>query len=558
MRKAIIIVLLFVTFTSVFGQVELVPVEHKVYDYLFRMKTKGIVEDYNPAQLPISRNMVSLFLKEIETRKDISKNDRNLLNDFLVEFEYDLDKSLKKSSSLFGEEKKKYSFTDNKYFYSYTDSNVSFFSNIKSSIYQKNGWGDSIRGRIFTAADLGLEFRGSLFNKVGYYFSFSNGSVFNGKKIDKIFAMSYDPLFGRNKGLVNDGRYFDNFEGYIRYEVPKKWFSLTVGKESYSQGNGYIDKLFLSNNSNSIPSIKLDLRYKAVQYSFFYGNLQGDSAGTGMSIENKMISTHRLDVMFVKWLRAGFFESLITSNAAFSFVHLNPLSFLTSADLNTGAQESYKSNSFMGFDVELNPFRNLSIQGSLLIDDLNLATLTVNAREANDNKFGYQVGMFWNDAFFLDGFSGAVEYTRLDPFVYTHRYNTQQYTNWGFPLGHFLPPNSDEWAFKFNYNLMPRLNIGILLQFQRSGEGFTYDSLGLIDINYGGNINHGERYYDTIKNIFLQGYRVNRSIVGVSMRWEPVRQWGVEVKYFYKYQNLIYASKKVKDSFYYLNLFLKI
>jgi hypothetical protein len=189
---------------------------------------------------------------------------------------------------------------------------------------------------------------------------------------------------------------------------------------------------------------------------------------------------------------------------------------------------------------------------------LNLASINNNDYTANDNKFGYQAGVLWNDAFTFDGLSGVVEYTRLDPFVYTHHDNTMQFTNWGLSMGHQLPPNSDEWAFKFDYNVLPRLNLGVLFQFQRSGEGFTYDSLGKIDINYGGDINYGERFYATIKNKFLQGNRVNRSIYGVSMRWEPVRQWGMEMRYFYKYQNQIYASKKLKDSFFYLNLYLKI
>jgi hypothetical protein len=593
MRKAILIILLFVSASVVMGQVELVPVEHRVYDFLRRMDVSGFLEDYNAAQMPISRRDVAHQLSIINAQLSIlNNNDKRLLKDFCKEFEYELrtkdfiprqthEINEKEQKSNLGKEQniiqnssttadtknvefrikneglraKRDWVNDNKYVVSYTDTNVAAWGHLTGGVYQRNGVGDSVGARKFTAGDLGFEVRGTMFDRVGFAMSYSNGKVFVGNAEDKLFVNSYDAFFRTATSLKDDGKFFDHFKGYIRYEVPKRWLAMMVGKENVRQGFGFVDNLFFS-GVLPYPMIKLDLKYKAIGYTFSYGNIKGDSMG--VEVQNRMISTHRLDVKFAKWIRGGFYESVITNSSAFSFVHLSPFSFITSADLNTGIVSQWVGNTFMGFDVEVKPMKNVVMQGTLLIDDLSLGSIGNNDYTANDNKFGYQAGVMWNDAFTLDGFSGVVEYTRLDPFVYTHRENKQQFTNWGLSMGHHLPPNSDEWAFKFDYNLMARLNIGVIFQFQRSGEGFTYDSLGNINTNYGGNINHGERFYETIKNKFLQGDRVNRSIVGLSMRWEPVRQWGVEVKYFYKYQNLIYASKKVGDSFYYLNLFLKI
>ncbi|MFZ4591507.1 MAG: hypothetical protein ACOYN6_10950 [Ignavibacteria bacterium] len=580
MKKVLLLIILFISVCSTNAQVELVPAEHRVYDFLRRMDVSGFLEDYNAAQMPISRRKVGEMLREIQNselrmknektdtiqksefrikneKTKLSKNDRMMLGDFYKEFEYEITgKNISPQiSQIKADYKKRDWVNDNKYVVSYVDTNVAVWGHLTGGLYQRNGVGDSVGARKFLAGDLGFEVRGTMFDRVGFAMSYSNGRVFVGNGEDKLFVNSYDAFFRTAESLKDDGKFFDHFKGYVRYEVPKRWLAVMVGKENVKQGFGFVDNLFFS-GLLPYPMIKLDLKYKAVGYTYSYGNIKSDSVGA--DFDNKMISTHRVDVKFAKWIRGGFYESVITNYTAFTFVHLNPFSFITSADLNTGANSSQKNNTFMGFDVEVKPVKNVVMQGTFLIDDFSLGSIGNNDYTANDNKFGYQAGVMWNDAFTLSGLSGVVEYTRLDPFVYTHRENKQQFTNWGLSMGHHLPPNSDEWAFKFDYNVMARLNVGVLLQFQRSGEGFTYDSLGNIDINYGGNINHGERFFATIKNKFLQGDRVNRSIVGLSMRWEPVRQWGVVVKYFYKYQNLIYASRKVGDSFYYLNLFLKI
>lgn len=571
MKRAFTVILLFVIASVAIGQVELVPAEHRVYEFLRRMDAKGVI-DFNSAVVPVSRREVSLQLSIINSQLSIlNRNDKMMLGDFMKEFEYEMKSSDKVTkiqsdkvrndgnivTKLQGDVVWKNDWVnDNKYLVKYVDTNVAVWGNLTGGFYFDNGSGDSVGARKFFGGDLGVDVRGTMFDRVGFAMSYSNGRVFVGNREDKIFANTYDPFFRTATSLKDDGKFFDHFRGYIRYEVPKRWLSLMVGKESVRQGFGFVDNLFFS---GMVPysMIKLDMKYKALAYTFSYGNIEGDSAGI-VDLPNKMISTHRFDVRFLKWLRAGFYESVISSNSAFSFVHFNPLSFITSADLNTGGIETYKSNSLIGFDVEVKPVKNVVLQGTLLVDDFNFATISKNDNTANDNKFGYQAGVMWNDAFTLEGLSGAMEYTRLDPFVYSHRDNKQQYTDWGYSMGHQLPPNSDEIAFKFGYNVLPRLSVSVLAQFQRSGEGFTYDSLGNMVINYGGNINFGAKDMYGIRNKFLQGNRVNRSILTFGMRWEPVRQWGMEMKYVYRMEDLVYASKKGKDSFFYLRIGVKI
>jgi hypothetical protein len=209
----------------------------------------------------------------------------------------------------------------------------------------------------------------------------------------------------------------------------------------------------------------------------------------------------------------------------------------------------------MGFDFEINPVSNLAFQGSILIDDIHFATLFNKDKTSADNKIGYQAGSIWTDAFTMPNLTVALEYTRLNPFVYSHRSNKDSYTNWDLSLGHALPPNSDEIALKLDYNITNRLLLNFLYQFQRSAQGIYYDSSLKQIVNYGGSINRGDGDF-VIYNKFLLGDRINRNIFTIKLLFEPVKQYFFEILYQYKLLNFIYLSENNQES--YFNASLKI
>jgi len=119
------------------------------------------------------------------------------------------------------------------------------------------------------------------------------------------------------------------------------------------------------------------------------------------------------------------------------------------------------------------------------------------------------------------------------------------------PLGPALPPNGDDISAKIIYNFTNRLRLDLLYRHQRSGEGLEFDSTGKLITNYGGYISHGEGEF-LKPNIFLNGNRINRDILTLNLRFEPIRQYFFEIRYQYKYENLIYLNKKIKDHVFFL------
>jgi hypothetical protein len=554
MKKLLLIIFITLISSQIYSQLEYAPVNHPVYDYLKRMSLKGIILDYNSASLPLSRQKISEYLIIIESSKSkLGKTDKKILNDYFVEFSFDINNNLKKSYSLFSDFNS-FSVFDNekqKYLYAFNDSNVSFFWDATGFVSQRSSKGDSLGNNSILLGEIGTRFRGTLFNSVGYYLRMSNGQKIKGNQKDIDFAIVTNPKFKANTKFTYENSNFDTYEGYLKYSTPNEWLSLIAGKEAMTYGYGYIDKLFLSTNTVPFSFLKIDLAYKSIKYSFLYGSLKGDSLGR--DIANKNIATHRFDIRASNKLRFGFWESLIIADNAFNFTFLNPLSFLRSADYNAGENLPVnKNNALLGLDFEYQPIKNVSLQSTLLVDDLNFATLFNNNKEGNpgnDNRFGYQVGAMWTDAFTIPNLTASLEYTKLDPFVYTHRTNKSQYTNWTLPLGHHLSPNSDEIAVKFLVNIYNRLNLSLTYQHQRTASKIVMNGDTLIS-NYGGDINRGDG--DVIRsNQFLDGNRVDKDIFKFAFTFEPIRQFFFDFEYQLTMYNLIYSSRKLKDNYFF-------
>lgn len=539
------------------AQVELVPVSNPVYDFLKRMQLEGFIPEYNSSNIPVSRAEVADYLKVIKSNSQkLEAIDKNLLSDYFVEFGYDLDKTLNTSSSFLGKKRSGKIFDDKKqkYIFAHSDSTVAFFFDGRGSVSQRTSKGDVYGNNSIAIGWLGFRMRGTFMNSVGFYMNPIGGKRLRGEKKDAIFAQQTDPMLYVSNHFSEDGKTFDFFEGYIRYQPSSRWMAVTLGREVMNQGFGYIDKMYLSNNTVPFDYVRLDLSYKILKYSFFYGALKGDSLFR--DIQYKNIASQRLDVQFSNSFRMGFWESVIIPDNAFSLTYLNPLSFLFSADINASVEQTYKNNTLFAFDCEVMPFKNLALQGTVLVDDINFESFYKNDTTANDNKLAYQVGMLWNKAFTLPGMSLALEYTKIDPFTYSHRSLKSQYTNWQMPLGPALPPNSDEIAAKIIYNATNRLRLDLTYQHQRSAEGLEFDSTGKLITNYGGYIYRGDGEF-LKQNIFLNGNRINRDIFTLFVRYEPIRQYIFELKYQYKYQNLLYLNQKTKDNLFFLTFRLE-
>lgn len=532
------------------AQRELVPVDHPVYRFLFRQELRGAIEGFNWGMLPLSRAEIAGYLDTLEASavrvpvKSMSHVDLEMLDDFRTEFSYDLTRSAAKSSSFLPGFDFPTLFNDSrqKYLYARTDSSTSIFIDGFASLSYRSGSGDSVGSALATLGDIGIRVRGTLFDRLGYYVQASNGSLLSGSHD---FAILDPHLKANRKFNSDEKKFFDRTVGYLRYDAD--WLVVTLGREQLLWGMGYADRAVLSENSVPFDFAKIDIKKNSVRYSFFHGSLVGqDSAGENLS--SKYIAAHRLEFDIVPTLRIGLSEMVIYSNQPMNFALMNPFTFLTSAELSTEmpTKQDNRHNTLLAIDAELYPSRNVRLFGSWLIDDIKIGAIGKSDISANSNKFGWQAGCSWTEAFSVPNLTLNAEYSRIGPFVTSHWTNASSYTNWSLPLSEALQPNSDEWLFSAGYDITNRLFVSGQVKLQQSGENIV-DSEGHIVFDAGSDILHGEGHL-LHPNLFLQGRRVDRTLASFLVSYQPIRQYFVELKYFFNNERFIESGRSLVDS----------
>lgn len=540
--------LFFFSFSVVFSQTELTPVSNKVYDYLKRMQLKGIISNYNSSSLPLDRRTVGEFLMKIyKAKENLSSTDRSLLGDFLAEFNLETIKTDSLNYSFFNDMSltKIFSNDRQKYLLAYSDENTKLFLDGTFTFESRRFYGDSFDNS-FLSGELGIRFKGTLYNNLSFYIRLSNGQQIGGNNKDKVVASAFDPKLSSNSNFIYKS-YFDTFEGYLRYTTDGEWFSLSAGREALTYGFGYSDKLFLSTNIVPFDFLKVDLKYKALSYTYFYGTIKGDSLG--VPIVSKNIVSNQINVNLDK-IKFGFWEAVITANSPISFSYLNPINFLISSNFSN--QQKDNDNCVMGFDVEIAPLKNISFQGSLFVDDLDFSTLFT-WRSMFDTRLGYQLGFMWEDFLNIDNLKFITEYTRINPYVYTHRYNPTSYTSWDLCIGDHLPPNSDEIFFKFVYDFTNRIKLSASYAFQRSANGYTVGLNGKITNNYGGDLLQGIDDYNFVPS-FLSGNRYDKQTITVDLYFEPIKQYFLNLHLSKILQDNYALDKNISDNIFYFTI----
>jgi hypothetical protein len=528
----ILLFLLLACAATAAAQRELVPVTNPVYQFLFRQELRGAIHGFQWGMLPLSRKEIAGYLDSLEARAAAGHRlpavDDAWLRDLRVEFSYDIHSTLDASSALIPDFQFSGIFNDDrqKYLYSYMDSSASVFMDGFADWSYRAGNDQTPEPHFASLGEIGIRVRGTLFDRLGYYVQASNGVQFSGSKQ---FAL-LDPRLQANAQFNRDEAFFDFTTGYLRYDAD--WLAVTFGREQILWGMGYQDRAVISDNSVPFDFAKLDLRSNSVHYSFLHGSLVGaDSAGHTLAA--KYIAAHRLEFNIGKPVRLGLNEAILYNNQPISFTMMNPLIFLTSAELSTEMPNSGDDahNSLIWVDLEVTAPRNVRFFGSFLIDDLKFSTLNANDITRNTNKFAWQLGALWNDAFTLPGLLLSGEYSRINPFVETHWTNANSYTTWNLPLGEQLQPNSDAWRFRADYAVSSRLLLSGQIQFQRTGENIVDPVTGKVIFDAGSDFLHGENHLVHV-NYFLQGNLVKRTLFSFNATWQPIRQYFLDLKVF--------------------------
>ena len=311
-------------------------------------------------------------------------------------------------------------------------------------------------------------------------------------------------------------------------------------------GNGY-RSLFLSDFGDSYLFLKLKTKIWKFDYENLFMELMPQYTKAGDKLlDRKYAAMHHLSINIGKSLNVGLFEGIIFGRKnRFDFEYLNPVIFLRHVEGTLGSPD----NAVAGIDFKANAAHHFQFYGQLLLDEFHANEILKN-NGYWANKYGYQLGAKYVDAFSIKNLDLQLENNRVRPFTYSHSDSVANYTHYNQPLAHPLGANFQEWVGILKYQPAPKWYVDARAIYYKQG----LDSAG---INFGSNpfelyttrtnnfgyfIGTGREVkcfnasltlsYELKENLFIEGNALfrkytslpNSSSFNIGIRWNAARR----------------------------------
>jgi hypothetical protein len=238
-----------------------------------------------------------------------------------------------------------------------------------------------------------------------------------------------------------------------------KHFTFQLGYGKNFIGDGY-RSLFLSDNANSYPYLKITANIWKLKYMALYTNYQDIrfSEGKVGDYFQKLSTAHYLSLNVTKWWNVGLFESIVWQAQEGEFYrgydinYFNPVLLLRPTEYSQGSSD----NALLGASMKFKIKKKNIIYAQLILDEFLLREL----QSGNGwwaNKYGVQVGFKSHDFLTVNNLTLQLEYNRVRPFTYTHSYKPttistlQNYAHFNTPLAHPLGANFNEAMASLTY-----------------------------------------------------------------------------------------------------------
>ncbi len=503
------------------AQVENVNIYHPVYDYLLRMETKGLLPNFSLSDIPLQRYEISDALRNIQIKESIlSESEKSVLKSFLGEFEITPGAS---TVVFYSKSDSNQIFFDglfssrDKFIYRYADSSNAFnLLPLVSFEYILRNYQSKTENAML--GNLGFRLYGTIDNTLGYYLQVTNGVRIAG---EKSVALE-DSRLRYNVKFADLNSDFDFAESHINYK--NKWFFLSIGRENRKLGAGISNRLILSDNAPPHDQLSAGVKFRSFSYKYTHHSLLGvhetrSEFGPDAVIPSKYAATHRFAIR-PEWGEIAFWEHVIYSGRYPDLAYLNPLSFFKSLEHSLHDRD----NSLMGLDATFRFLDNIQFKGTFLLDDIIFSEIG-NGYWAN--KTAVSAGLIIS---FIDNLDISMEYTRVEPYTYSHFRYQNSFTNDSLLYGSYLQPNSDEFAILMQYWPGFRYPVKVRFSYRQHGAN-VYSGDGKLLKNVGSDPFIARRTEDSYFVTFLDGKKYYITSLELEAGYEIIRNFNLQLKY---------------------------
>lgn len=257
------------------------------------------------------------------------------------------------------------------------------------------------------------------------------------------------PGRGIAKPFQEDAYDYPVAEAYISY-TPSSHFNFQFGRGKNFIGDGY-RSLFLSDVASPYPYFKISTNFWKIKYTNFFMWMQDvrPELTVDGAYKQKYMAMHYLDWNVTKKFNIGLFEAVIwddANNRGFDINYLNPLIFYTAVEFATGSRAG---NTTLGLSLKYK-MKAITLYSQFLLDDFRVGEMT-SSNGWWANKFGFQIGAKYYNAFHVENLFLQAEFNAVRPYTYSHDELNYNFGHNNQPLAHLWGANFREAVGIMNY-----------------------------------------------------------------------------------------------------------
>ena len=337
-----------------------------------------------------------------------------------------------------------------------------------------------------------FNFYASVFESQGRFAQYVN------QYAESLKAFGPDPAIIPGRGIAKrfktDSYDYPVAEAYLSY-APAKFINIQFGHGKNFIGDGY-RSLLLSDVASPHPFLKLNTKFWKIKYTntwLWLRDVRPEVTEDGAFL-TKYMANHYLSWNVSKRFNLGLFESVIwtnTNDRGFDVNYLNPIIFYRAIEFETGQASG---NAILGASAKYKWSDNVNIYSQFILDEFSLNDIK-GGNKSWKNKFGYQLGIKYYNAFKVDNLLLQFEYNRVRPYTYSHNTIATNYGHNNQPMAHLWGANFSEAIVIGRYRYK-RWFADAKLIFGTRGLDFNN---GTDDFSYGGDVyrNYNDRPFDT-------------------------------------------------------------
>ncbi|WP_179316318.1 gliding motility protein RemB [Winogradskyella undariae] len=367
---------------------------------------------------------------------------------------------------------------------------------------------------------------------------------------ESLKAFGPDPAIIPGRGIAkrfkDDAYDYPVAEAYLSY-TPADFLNVQFGHGKNFIGDGY-RSLLQSDVSSPHPYLKLNATFWKIKYTSTWMWLKDvrDEVVDDKAFLTKYMANHYLSWNVSKRLNIGLFESVIWADSngrGFDVNYLNPIIFFRAIEFQTGQGAG---NAILGLSSKYKWNNKVNLYGQFVLDEFSLGDVKAGEKSWK-NKFGYQLGVKYFNAFDVDNLLLQAEYNRVRPYVYSHNTQILNYANFNQPMAHLWGANFKELVLIGRYNYKRWFGDAKFIFGQRGLDYNTDED----SFSYGGDIyrDYNDRNADTGIEIG-QGNKTNSFMTEIQAGYllNPATNLKVFTNIIYRDYNPDTITASTKDS----------